>query len=227
LAGALVFLACSLLSATSVSIGPGLASDEVALCQAAVSLAKARSGQVFPWLHSGAMPSVRFFKNGVPGTQASPWVGGLYHPQDHRIDIQHVPLLLQQGRLDSTLQHEFVHAALALAGTARLPLWLEEGAAIYLSGQSLDEVSTSVAPARSLAHLEHGFRLTAKSRQQSDWLRLKTYNRQARTLVAALAARNGLEHLIGFLRTLKNGTHFSQALISWYTLAPEDLATWL
>lgn len=214
-------------STSAIIIEQGVSGTEAELCRTAVTLAGTRMGQIFPWLHARSLPRVRFFPSGVPGTAASPWVGGLYHASDHRIDIQHVPVLLRQGRLESTVQHEFVHAALALAGSARLPLWLEEGAAIYLSSQSLDETDTSVQPARTLRELENGLYTFGQSRTHVAWLHLKAYNRQARAIVAALIERNGLEHFTGFLRTLKNGTHLAQALGSWYSLAPGDLAAWL
>jgi len=208
-------------------LAPGLSHAEASLCQSAVVLAQARMGQIFPWLRARSMPRVRFFPAGAPEGSASPWVGGIYHANDHRIDIQHVPRLISQGRLEWTVQHEFVHAALALSGTARLPLWLEEGSAIYLSAQTLDETDRSITPARSIAQLESGFRTHSISRNQSAWIHLKMYNRQARAIIAALVERNGIEHFTGFLRTLKNGTPFSQALASWYGLAPSELSAWL
>lgn len=214
-------------SAASITIGDGLSASEAERCKAAVSLAVTRLSQVFPWLHSGKLPRVRFFLSSVSNRAASPWVGGLYHANEHRIDIQHVPVLLTQGRLEHTVQHEFVHAALALAGSTRLPLWLEEGAAIYLSAEILDESTPSLQAAKTIAELENKLVRFNHSRTHTAWQHLKTYNRQARAIVAALIERNGLEHFGRFVRTLKNGTRFVQALASWYSLTPEDLAAWL
>ena len=194
------------------------------LCNNAVSTVLARVRATFPWF---TPPTFSFHKDAAAGTPASPWAGGYYAHPTRTVYIQHVPLLIEQGRLLATIHHECVHAALALAGPSRLPLWLEEGAAIFFSEQTIGPAPAGARRARTLADLERTLHILTRQNDEAAWLEIRLAHTQARHIVSSLAERQGTAHFVNFLRVLKNGTHFTQALASYYALTPEDLEKWL
>jgi len=222
-------------------------------CRAAVPAALEQIGKIFPWLAlvsaegereqgftlvsaegerkqvqaSARTPAFSFHAGGAEGTPASPWAGGYYMSDTHTIYIQHVPLLIEQGRLSATVRHECVHAALAAAGSARLPLWLEEGCALHFSGQIIGRIPEGARRAKTLAALDANIRALSEQNDEAAWLEIRASHAQARRIVGAFVQRLGLAHFVNFLRVLKNGTRFDQALASYYALEPEEVNAWL
>ncbi|MDR2733427.1 MAG: hypothetical protein LBC99_02140 [Spirochaetota bacterium] len=196
-------------------------------CKAAIPIAVARTQRIFPWFDEERAPQFSFHANAALDTPASPWAGGYYLRDRHIVYVQHVPVLLDQGRLLQTMQHECVHAALALAGSARLPLWLEEGCALYFSGQEILRAPEGSRTARTLAELEANIQTLSAQNDQAAWEEVRASHAQARRIVSLLAGRLGAMHCVNFLRVLKNGTPFAQALASYYALEVRELYAWL
>jgi len=196
-------------------------------CRAAIPIAAARTRRFFHWFDETRAPQFSFHAGAAEGTPASSWAGGYYLRDKHIIYVQHVPVLIDQGRLLQTMQHECVHAALALTGTARLPLWLEEGSAIYFSGQELLRAPEGARTAGNLAALEANIRTLSAQNDQAAWEEIRASHAQARRVVERLVNRLGTAHFVNFLRVLKNGTPFAQALASYYALEAREINAWL
>jgi len=172
-------------------------------------------------------PVFSFHAGAARETPASPWAGGYYIRARHTIYIQHVPVLIEQERLLATMRHEAVHAALAMAGTSPLPFWLEEGCALYFSGQVIGRAPAGARRARTLGALERNLLALSEQNTEEAWLEIRSSHAQARRIVSTFVERFGQAHFINFLRVLKNGTHFAQALASYYALLPEEVDAWL
>ena len=68
---------------------------------------------------------------------------------DSTIYLQPLPVLENRGIAQTTITHEYVHL---LLGRYKLPLWLKEGMAVYLSGEiknlvKIVETTTAASPA--------------------------------------------------------------------------------
>ncbi len=61
------------------------------------------------------------------------WIGAIY--QSGTIHLQPPAVLQKRGILETTLAHELVHVLLDDASRHGLPLWLNESAAVYFSGE--------------------------------------------------------------------------------------------
>lgn len=61
------------------------------------------------------------------------WMGAIY--RGNTIHLQPPTVLRKRGILETTLTHELVHALLDDASHHGLPLWLNESAAVYFSGE--------------------------------------------------------------------------------------------
>jgi hypothetical protein len=196
-------------------------------CRDAIPLVLEQMRKTFPWFAENPAPAFSFYAGAAENTPASPFAGGYYMRARHTIYIQHVPVLIEQGRLLETMRHEAVHAALAMAGAAPLPLWLEEGCALYFSGQIIGPAPAGARRAATLAALERNLLALTKQNDEAAWLEIRASHAQARRIVSTFVERFGQGHFINFLRVLKSGTHFAQALASYYSLVPEEVDAWL
>jgi hypothetical protein len=197
------------------------------MCTSVLPKVLARTSEIFPWFKAEDAPAFSFHEGAAGNTPASPWAGGYYAHARRTVYIQHVPLLITQGRLQETILHECVHAALAQAGHARLPLWLEEGAALYFAGQIIGRPPEGARRAKSIVALEALIQTLSAQNDEAAWLEIRAAHAQARRLVSIFIDRFGTAHFVNFLRVLKDGTHFTQALASYYALEPEEADAWL
>ena len=74
--------------------------------------------------------------------------------EGRRIELQPVAVLRRRGVLDSTLRHEFVHAALEASGEGRAPLWLVEGLAVLVAGEGASLARTASKQKIAIEELE-------------------------------------------------------------------------
>jgi len=96
------------------------------------------------------------------------WFGAIY--QRGTIHLQPPAILQKRGILETTLTHELVHAFLDNASLNGLPLWLNESAAVYFSGE-MNRLKIPTSPGvRHFHDLERKIR-TARSKTELD----KTY----------------------------------------------------
>jgi hypothetical protein len=96
------------------------------------------------------------------------FMGGIY--RDNTIHLQPPAVLQKRGILETTLTHELVHALLDDASHHGLPLWLNESAAVYFSGE-MNRLKIPASLGVSRFHdLEKRIR-TARSKSELD----KTY----------------------------------------------------
>ena len=221
----LTLLPATLIGATYYD--PNLSRAARDACRDAASSVLEWTAKIFPWFTERPAPSFSFHAGAAGDTPASPWAGGYYIRARHTIYIQHIPVLIEQARLLSTMRHEAVHAALAMAGSSVLPLWLEEGCALYFSGQIIGPAPLGARRAKTFAGLERNIRELSEANTEAAWHEIRASHAQARRIVSIFVERFGQAHFINFLRVLKNGTHFAQALASYYALEPEEIDSWL
>ncbi len=69
----------------------------------------------------------------IAATGESGWVAAT--SRGNRIDLQPLALLERRRILESTLRHEFVHAAISTLSRRQIPRWLAEGLAIHFAGE--------------------------------------------------------------------------------------------
>ena len=220
-----ILLPISLIGA--IYYDPSLNKNARSACQDAIPHVLERTAKLFPWFAEKPAPSFFFYAGAAQGTPASPWAGGYYMQAKHSIYIQHIHTLITQERLLSTMRHEAVHAALAMTGTTALPFWLEEGCALYFSGQIIGRAPAGARRAKTLAALERNILDLTEQDSEEAWLEIRASHAQARRIVNTFVERFGQAHFINFLRVLKDGTHFAQALASYYALLPEEVDAWL
>lgn len=135
--------------------------------------------------------------------------------------IQNIRLLISQDRLRTVLLHEFTHLALATLGRGALPLWLEEGCALYYSGERIQPLQPFPTEVRSLAALSAALTRAAARGGFTGWQALEPlYGRALR--ITGFMARDQ-ERFLPFLTDLKQGAPFAPALARRYGLTPEAL----
>jgi hypothetical protein len=68
------------------------------------------------------------------GRTGQPWWAAAA-TKGNKIELQPVSILKRRGVLNTTLKHELAHVVIDIVSRDRAPRWLEEGFAIYLSGE--------------------------------------------------------------------------------------------
>jgi hypothetical protein len=68
------------------------------------------------------------------GRTGQPWWAAAA-TKGNKIELQPVAILKRRGVLNTTLKHELAHVIIDVVSRNRAPRWLEEGFAIYLSGE--------------------------------------------------------------------------------------------
>jgi stage II sporulation protein D len=126
-------------------------------------------------------PNLSTFRDttGEPG-----WVAG--RTRGRTIELQPAALLRSRGVLESTLQHEFLHAILESHARSGLAVWFREGLVAYLSGAG--GVAASVAV------------FDEDLRQIADQDRARAAYQAAQKRVAALVERYGETTVLGWLK---------------------------
>jgi len=74
----------------------------------------------------------RYLTRGLPD-----WTGGAAYPAQRTIVLQSPTLYENKGQFTVTALHEVVHILTDHRGPSRLPRWLSEGLAMYLSGETM------------------------------------------------------------------------------------------
>ena len=190
-------------------------------CLNAAREGHSRLSEYFPVLNS--IPITFVLLKGRLADRGSPYAGGYYFPATRSLVVQHVPLLLEQGRLHSIIAHELVHAALAGLGRHPLPLWLEEGCAVYFSGEHIDVPPLTVPRPASLAELDALLEAAASHPDFDAWQASRTYYQQARSLITYLVNRGGVHNVIAMVSAVKQGLHVDVALNRYFGIFPETL----
>lgn len=148
-------------------------------------------------------------------TRAPEWTGGI---NDGRIYLPIGGLEEVTEEAERVLRHELVHSFLRMMTKGNLPVWLNEGISMYVTGEKLDDY-TRVLAARAqknqlvpLAGLDRSFKGYAGAESAE-----LAYGE---SLVAAsyLANLYGFEELNRLLRSLGEGTHFEDALRQRYKM---------
>ena len=190
-------------------------------CLNAARESHSRLDVYFPVLNS--MPIQFILLKGRLPDRGSPYAGGYYFPANRSLVVQHVPLLVQQGRLQSIITHELVHAALSGLGRHPLPLWLEEGCAVYFSGEHIDVPPLSVPRPASLDELDALLEAASAHPDFASWQASRIYYLQARSLITFLVNRCGVQNVIAMVSAVKQGLHVDIALDRYCGVSPETL----
>ncbi len=74
----------------------------------------------------------KYLTKGMPD-----WTGGLAYTKQKTIILQSPKLYQDRGQFDVTALHEVVHILISHKKQARLPKWINEGLAMYLSGETM------------------------------------------------------------------------------------------
>ena len=135
--------------------------------------------------------------------------------------IQNIRLLIRQNRLRTVLLHEFSHLALATLGRSALPLWLEEGCALYYSGERIQPLQPFPAEIRSLTELSTALTRAAARGGFSGWQALEPLYGRALRITGFLARDQ--ERFLPFLSDLKQGAPFAPTLARHYGLTATAL----
>jgi stage II sporulation protein D len=120
----------------------------------------------------------------IQATGKPSWVAGA--TDGNSILLQPLGTLTAKGILTATLRHELAHVALHRLCARGLPLWLEEGLALYLTGERIDTGTQQASSRRTLGEV------VARSRSEAEMH--EAYARAA-LLVRSLAARRGQDAL--------------------------------
>lgn len=178
---------------------------------------------------------------------APSWAAGLALPRSGQLHIKSPGLLSGVAEFDHILSHELLHLHLAPAmGGKALPLWLEEGLAVFLSGESGWRRGPAMARSvlmgdlPSLSELEKGFPSHHSKASEAyaisyffvSWF-LNHYGDAAiREVIQSLG--DGLEPTAAFRRAtgfslIKLESQFKQAMedrFSWFSLITDSGVLW-
>ncbi|MBI4775164.1 MAG: hypothetical protein HY788_13495 [Deltaproteobacteria bacterium] len=156
-------------------------------------------------------PDLGGFRDAVPGESAVPyWADGLAVPSLDLIVLKSPKILPNSDPLEIFI-HEYVHILLSYhSGGDEIPTWLNEGLAMYLSGEwgwsrsiymTRAVLSGKVMP---LQELERGF--------PSDVERARTAYAESYYVIAFLRENFGVKGLHVFIRFYQKGFGFGNAL---------------
>jgi stage II sporulation protein D len=157
------------------------------VAERALRLATERTG----WSLSGrpqvkVFPTIAIYRDatGEPGWVAASTRGNL-------IRLQPLTTLQRTKVLESTLRHEFLHMVLESQATAKSPLWLHEGLAIYLENPT----RVKAVPTSEVATLDGRLR-SAKTEAE-----MRAAYRTSASAVADLVSRRGLPTVLMWLKS--------------------------
>ena len=175
-------------------------------------------------LHPDKPVTVVIYTNGgFEKAVASPeWAAGVF---DGKIRIRAADLALAQGRIEDTLVHEYVHAALHTGVRGELPSWFHEGLAQHFEDNR--EVNREGNRERNL----EGNRADPARALAGGWPSLPTLNAPfsglsgpdatrayagALALVTEMIRRRGIYGVQQLLAEMNRGRSFDEAMVSTY-----------
>jgi hypothetical protein len=145
-------------------------------------------------------------------TNGPDWSAGLF---DGKIRIREGQLAADQGVLEDTLMHEYVHAALATLPVP-VPPWFHEGLAQHFEGRSSPAPLLARLGAIDRASLDVAFPRLAPDVVPQAYL-------TAHALVERLVERRGQWGLNQLIAELKSGRDFPAAIQSTFAIDVEQL----
>jgi hypothetical protein len=169
-------------------------------------------------------PSSEEFQQIQPRRGVPSWSAGVAYPSLHLI-IMKSPRATDRGRVDleKVFRHEFTHIATgsAFKGREKVPRWLDEGLAMYISKEwDLSRVSTMARAVLSdslipLSEITQGF--------PQDAERAELAYSESFYLISFLISRYGKEDFHRFIRSYGRGKGLRDTLMAVYGIRGEDL----
>ncbi len=156
-------------------------------------------------------------------TQTPDWTGGVY---DGRIKLPVRGINSGNGLLERTLRHEYGHVLVTKVSNGRVPVWLNEGLAIWaeeqVDGDREDWASETLAGERlfTLTELTQPF-----TRLPAD--RVQVAYSQSYLAVRLILEEHGERRLLQLLRATGDGDRLSVAFEEVFSIALSDFETTL
>lgn len=169
-------------------------------------------GQELGYFPSKPMLVVLLAKEGFQGATDSPtWADGLFDPVLGRIQIPTQGALTERKWLTRVLRHEFVHALLheeMSATGAVVPTWLNEGLAVYFSGDGQQNMDAAIGTTVQVVPL---------TALEGTWNRLSPETAriayvEATSATYYLLERFGMQRMREVLADLKTHGTFTKAM---------------
>ncbi len=159
-----------------------------------------------------------------PGRNLPVWCAGAAYPALNLIIIKS-PRMLEKGSLDllKVFKHEFTHIALgkAFQGREHAPRWLDEGLAMYESGEwrlSRASSMTWAVLTRSLIPLSEITRSFPLDGKKAELAYTQSFY-----LVSYLISQYGRENFHSFIAQYSGGRGLEESLISVYNIGEREL----
>jgi tetratricopeptide (TPR) repeat protein len=149
-------------------------------------------------------------------TQSPAWAAGAF---DGRIRVPVQGALGNPREFDRVLTHEFTHALIRAVAPAGVPLWLDEGLAVYFEGSDRSGRRETVRQSQTplpFAQLERSF-------ERLDEARARLAYAQSAVAVEILIAHAGLQGVASLLADIGAGARFADAFERHLFMSYADL----
>ncbi len=152
-------------------------------------------------------------------TGAPEWAGGT---NDGRIYLPIGGLVVVDDMVKRIVRHELAHSFIHSLTKRNIPVWLNEGLAMHLSGESLDQRIPELAAQKAYSGLIPLSSLVSSFQHLSGPAATLAYS-ESLLLVTSLLDAYGMSEMTRLLRMLGEGVPFDEALRARYHLTQEEL----
>ncbi|MEW6366494.1 MAG: peptidase MA family metallohydrolase [Acidobacteriota bacterium] len=152
-------------------------------------------------------------------TGAPEWAGGT---NDGRIYLPIGGLVVVDDVVERIVRHELAHSFIHSLTKRNIPIWLNEGLAMHLSGESLDQRIPELAAQKAYSGLIPLSSLASSFQQLSGAVATVAYS-ESLLLVTTLLDAYGMTEMTRLLRMLGDGVPFDEALRARYHMTQEEL----